>query len=53
MVLASRHINSFDSILKLSTYLGMDPMVKQSGDYNITSKISKKGNPLIRYTLYL
>ena len=31
----------------------MDPVVKQSGDYNITSKISKRGNPLIRYALYL
>ena len=25
----------------------------KSGDYNITSKISKKGNPLIRYALHL
>ena len=31
----------------------MDPVVKQSGDYNITSNISKRGNPLIRYALYL
>ncbi|WP_257788222.1 IS110 family RNA-guided transposase [Ferroplasma acidiphilum] len=46
-------INRFDSIIKLRAYSGMDPVVKQSGDYNITSKISKRGNPLIRYALYL
>ncbi|HII81953.1 MAG TPA: IS110 family transposase [Ferroplasma sp.] len=46
-------INKFDSVLKLRAYSGMDPVVKQSGDYNITSKISKRGNPLIRYALYL
>ena len=47
------NIERFDSILKLRAYSGMDPVVKQSGDYNITSKISKRGNPLIRYALYL
>jgi transposase len=47
------NIERFDSILKLRAYSGMDPIVKQSGDYNITSKISKRGNPLIRYALYL
>jgi len=31
----------------------MDPVVNQSGDYNITSKISKRGTPLIRYALYI
>ena len=46
------NIERFDSILKLRAYSGMDPVVKQSGDYNITSKISKRGNPLIRYALY-
>ena len=46
-------INRFDSVIKLRAYSGMDPVVKQSGDYNITSKISKRGNPLIRYALYL
>ena len=46
-------INKFDSILKLRAHSGMDPVVKQSGDYNITSKISTRGNPLIRYALYL
>ena len=46
-------INKFDSVIKLRAYSGMDPVVKQSGDYNITSKISKRGNPLIRYALYL
>jgi len=47
------NIERFDSVLKLRAYSGMDPVVKQSGDYNITSKISKRGNPLIRYALYL
>ena len=46
-------INRFDSVIKLRAYSGMDPIVKQFGDYNITSKISKRGNPLIRYALYL
>ena len=46
-------INRFDSVIKLRAYSGMDPIVKQSGDYNITSKIPKRGNPLIRYALYL
>ena len=46
-------INKFDSVLKLRAYSGMDPVVKQSGDYNITSNISKRGNPIIRYALYL
>ena len=46
-------INRFDSVIKLRAYSGMDPVVKQSGDYNITSKISKRGNPLIRYALEL
>ena len=31
----------------------MDPVTKQSGNYNISSHISKRGNPLIRYALYL
>ena len=30
----------------------MTPIVKQFGDYNITRKISKRGNPLIMYGLY-
>ena len=47
------NIERFDSVLKLRAYSGMDPVVKQSGNYNITSKISKRGNPLIRYALYL
>ncbi len=46
-------INRFDSIVKLRAYAGMDPMTRQSGDYNITSHISKRGNPLMRYALYL
>ena len=46
-------INRFDSIVKLRAYAGMDPMTRQSGDYNITSHISKRENPLMRYALYL
>ena len=42
------NINKFDSIVKLRAYAGMDPMTRQSGDYNITSHISKRGNPLMR-----
>ena len=31
----------------------MDPVTKQSGNYNISSHRAKRGNPLIRYALYL
>ncbi len=47
------NIERFDTLPKLRAYSGMDPVIKQSGDYNITSNISKRGNPLIRYALYL
>lgn len=46
-------INRFESIVKLRAYTGMDPVTKQSGDYSISSHISKSGNPLMRYALYL
>ena len=46
-------INRFESIVKLRAYTGMDPVTKQSGDYSILSHISKSGNPLMRYALYL
>ena len=46
-------INRFDSAVKLRAYAGMDPVTKQSGNYNISSHISKRGNPLMRYALYL
>ena len=46
-------INRFESIVKLRAYTGMDPVTKQSGDYSISSHISKSGNPLLRYALYL
>ena len=46
-------INRFDSIVKLRAYTRMDPITTQSGDYSISSHISKSGNPLMRYALYL
>ena len=46
-------INRFESIVKLRAYTGMDPVTKQSGDYSVSSYISKSGNPLMRYALYL
>jgi transposase len=46
-------INRFESIVKLRAYTGMDPVTKQSGEYSISSYISKSGNPLLRYALYL
>ena len=46
-------INRFESVVKLRAYTGMGPVTKQSGDYSISSHISKSGNPLMRYALYL
>lgn len=46
-------IKRFDPFVKLRVYAGMDPIIKQSGNYNMSSHISKRGNPLIRYALYL
>jgi transposase len=46
-------INRFESIVKLRAYTGMDPVTIQSGDYSISSHISKSGNPHMRYALYL
>ena len=46
-------INRFESIVKLRAYTGIDPVTTQSGDYSISSHISKSGNPLMRYALYL
>jgi transposase len=46
-------INRFDSIVKLRAYTGIDPVTTQSADYSVSSYISKSGNPLMRYALYL
>ena len=53
ILLSIGDIERFDTLPKLRAYSGMGPMVKQSGDYNIISGVSKRGNPLIRYALYL
>jgi len=43
MILSSiGNIERFDTLPKLRAYSGMDPTVKQSGDYNITSNIKKR-----------
>ena len=51
VLLSIGNIERFDSILKLRVYSGMDSIVKQSGDYNITLNISKSGTLLIMYVL--
>ena len=47
----------FDSIPKLMTCLGLEPTIKQSGNYNITSNISNEekilNNFCITYVNYI
>ena len=46
-------INNYESHKKLFAYAGMDPTVYQSGKYQETSKISKRGNNNLRRVLWL
>lgn len=40
--------NRFDSMVKLNAYTNMGPATMQSGNYNISSYISKMGRPLMK-----
>jgi len=47
-------INRFDTPDKLAAFAGIDPSVKQSGDFTGTrNHISKRGSPYLRRALYL
>lgn len=46
-------ISKFSSPKKLLAYAGLDPSVKQSGNFNATStKISKRGSKHLRYAIH-
>ncbi len=46
-------INNYENHKKLIAYAGIDPTVYQSGKYQGTSKISKRGNKHLRRVLWL
>lgn len=47
-------INRFDSPAKLAAFAGIDPSVKQSGEFNGTRcKMSKRGSPYLRRSFWL
>lgn len=47
-------INRFDSPEKLAAFAGIDPSVKQSGEFNGTRcRMSERGSPYLRRTFWL
>ena len=47
-------IDHFSSPRKLVAYAGLDPKVKQSGTWSAkTTRMSKRGNKLLRYALIM
>lgn len=45
-------VSNFDSPSKLLAFAGLDPKVRQSGNFNASScRMSKKGSPYLRYAL--
>lgn len=47
-------IKRFDSPVKLAAFAGVDPTVKQSGDFSATHcKMSKRGSPYLRRAIWL
>jgi transposase len=53
MVIAIADIQQFDSAKKLSAFFGVHPTIKQSGDRQYKSRMSKKGRPEVRSALYM
>lgn len=48
----TNNLNNFDSPSKVLAYAGLDPVVRQSGKWRArTTRMSKRGNSLLRYTL--
>jgi transposase len=46
-------ISRFASPKELASYFGIHPTIKESGDKKAVSRMSKKGRPAIRATLYM
>lgn len=49
-----RNIQRFDHPCKVLAFAGLDPVVRQSGNFKArTTRMSKRGNSLLRYALIL
>lgn len=46
-------INRFKAPKELASYFGLHPVLKESGDKKIVSRMSKRGRPAMRGTLYM
>ena len=47
-------INRFSSAAKLAAYAGIDPTMRQSGEYNgVRNRMSKRGSPYLRHAIWL
>lgn len=47
-------IGRFPSAAKLAAYAGIDPTMRQSGEYNgIRNRMSKRGSPYLRHAIWL
>ena len=47
-------INRFSSSAKLAAYAGIDPTMRQSGEYNgVRNRMSKRGSPYLRHAIWL
>ncbi|WP_338953542.1 IS110-like element ISFnu4 family transposase [Fusobacterium nucleatum] len=48
----TNNFNNFSDSTKLLAFAGLDPKIRQSGNFNASScRMSKKGSPYLRYTL--
>ena len=47
-------ISRFPSAAKLTAYAGIDPTMRQSGEYNgVRNRMSKRGSPYLRHAIWL
>ena len=47
-------VSRFSSAAKLAAYAGIDPTMRQSGEYNgIRNRMSKRGSPYLRHAIWL
>ena len=47
-------ISRFSSAAKLAAYAGIDPTMRQSGEYNgVRNRMSKRGSPYLRHAIWL
>lgn len=47
-------VSRFSSTAKLAAYAGIDPTMRQSGEYNgIRNRMSKRGSPYLRHAIWL